>query len=237
MAKILLDQRHLIQEVATDQDLLLGHVPHSLVGKLASQLVGPLTIDADFFHAAFERACLRDQRSQFFCALYGRGGDPESFLITCEPHSHQPQDPICILLSLEPSQAIPLSAVFEPEEELLAWALLQTEWPYFVERVNTVFSAQFGFSEPDIVGQNLHRIKSPRVLSSGLRRLLHAASLGHCSHEILIVCTATGAEIEVDATCVPVVTPPSPVAEHLYVRFSAPRPLGPGVGGAESETV
>ena len=233
MAKILLDELHVIQEVDTDQEILLGHIPHHLVGRSARQFEGPLT-DSAILDAAFEDARLRGLQSQFYCTLYGRGADAENFFATCEPHRYQTRLPNWTLLSLEPSQAVPLTAVFEEESQ--AWALLQTEWPHFVDIVNAVFTAQFGIAEDDIVGQNLHRIKPPHVLSAGLRRLLQVASAGYRSHEILTLCTAAGAEIEVEATCVPVVTPPSAAAECLFVCFSVPRPLGSGVCEAASST-
>lgn len=224
MAKILIDEYDVIRRVDTDQEHLLGHLPHQILGKATSEFEGPLT-DSAVLRAAIANAGSRGQESEFFCTLYGREGESGDFLITCEPHRDQPQDPNGVLLSLEPSQAIPLSAVFEPTPQ--AWALLQAEWPYFVDMINPVFSTQFGYSELDIVGQNLHRIKPPRVPSAALRRLLHDAASGRRSHEILTLCNISGAEVEVEATCVPVVTPPSSAVEYLLVRFAAPRPPSP----------
>jgi hypothetical protein len=213
------DPPHIILAVESSHLEFFGICPHELVGQTLQNFEGPLT-DSDLLHNAISTTASHYQQSDFSVVLYDRERKPKNMAVSCAPHVRNSGHQNCCLLSLEYSPAITLGEVFE--ETARAWALIQVEWPHFVDIVNSHFSLQFGFSGSDIIGQNLHRIRPPHSHSTAWRQLLLNASHGIRSHAATTLLTSSGAEIDCDINCIPVVNPPSRAVAHILVLFSPP---------------
>jgi hypothetical protein len=106
-----------------------------------------------------------------------------------------------------------------------AWALLSVSWPHNVERINQMFEDLLEFSEIDIVGQNLHRIRPRHALSGGWRAMLRSASGGRAARDVLEVRSLRGREFLADISCIPTVSGPDnmsmPQMLAIFVDASA----------------
>ncbi len=204
--------------IAVDGNSLLGYSPQYLVGQSIQVLEGHHT-DSAMFHNAIIAAVINGPR-EFQIALYDIGGRCKNLDISCIPQYGCSGSCSCCQIILGISDAMLLSSVFE--QTSCAWALVSAEWPHFVEIVNNLFNTQFGLSEYEIIGQNLHRIKPTRTESTPWRTSLTAASEGRRSHHQVTVCLSSGDEAQIELMCIPVVREPNATVEHVLVLLSAP---------------
>ena len=202
---------------AEDLDVL-GYCPQEIVGKSIFILVGPET-DRELLHQAIINAGVHSCASKFSLVMYDRSGHGRHVTVTCEYENVEYDSTSYCRLTIELSDVLLLSSVYE--ETLHAWALVSAEWPHVVETVNDRFILQFGLPAQAIVGQNLHRIKPPRTQSEPWRQAFATASMGRRSVQHVVACCASGAEMQMELLCIPVVSSRSSPVDRIMAILSA----------------
>ena len=216
---IAVDQAHAILAVETSLEMLLGECPMDLIGVSLCSFEGALT-DSELLHSAMFEAAQRNQPSEFFIQLYHRDGQIENAIISCSQHFEYSSSAKCCLVILQPTSSITLLDALQ--DTTSAWALTQTEWPYFVDMVSSHFTATFNIPSSEVIGKDLRILIPPQHPTDQWRQLLAAAAAGQPARTVLRARVACGCHADFDASCLPVVSPPSPAVRHLRVAFAPP---------------